>query len=141
MNLVLLQASLSPRGADKRRKRAIVFAVVVEFLCSCMCCGVLLIVFEQESSGVAAETRRASLRRLLRRRLLLAGRRCFVSFSLLMLFQPLRISPTEVKQKQYSVMSCRSVLVRAVGSFKVPVPNHDMFVFDCSYVYVFAYRM
>ncbi len=93
---------------------------------------VLLIVFEQESSGVAAETRRASLRRSLVASCLL---------SVLMLFQPLRISPTEVKQKQYLVMSCRPVLVRAIGSCKVPVLNHDMFVFDRSYVNVFAYRM
>jgi hypothetical protein len=35
----LIATGLSSRGTDKRRTRAIVFVVVIEFLCSRMCCG------------------------------------------------------------------------------------------------------
>jgi hypothetical protein len=135
MNLVLLQASLSPRGADKRRKRAIVFAVVVKFVCSCMCCGDSLIVFEQESSGVAAETRRASLRRLLRPRLLLR---------VVFLAHAVSAPPDFSNRGQTEAVFDDVVLSRprwAIGSCKVPAPSHDTFVFDCSRVKVFAYRM
>jgi len=59
-----------------------------------------------ESSGVAAETRRAILRYcfVVACRLRSRRRRFRFLFSLFMLFQPLRISPTEVKQKRYSMM-------------------------------------
>jgi len=74
--------------------------------CVCVCFEVLLIVYEQESSGVAAETRRAILRYcfVVACRLRSRRRRFRFLFSLFMLFQPLRISPTEVKQKRYSMM-------------------------------------